>query len=163
MSEPFSNPDPASRVSCSRPDPSGPDASALARPDGSAPEVPQLEPTIAEDKGPSPAGGVGSPAAVPPAGDPPKTFGRYALLKELARGGMGIVYMARDTVLDRVGALKTVQAAAEGMTPELQERFYREARSVARLNHPHIVPINDIGRSAGGGRSRPRAARSWRR
>jgi hypothetical protein len=153
MSESFSNPDPASRVSFSRRGPSGSDASALAGPDGSAPEAPtqfpQLEPTIAEDKGPSPPGGVGSPAATPPAGDPPKTFGRYALLKELARGGMGIVYMARDTVLDRVVALKTVQAAVADLTPELQERFYREARAVARLSHPHIVPIYDIGRHDG--------------
>ncbi len=66
--------------------------------------------------------------------------GRYSLERELGRGGMGIVYLAYEVALDRPVALKLLPAryAAE---PTLRERFLREARTAARLSHPHIVPI----------------------
>ena len=67
----------------------------------------------------------------------------YVLGKELGRGGMGIVYEARDTRLERAVALKVLsQLAASG---EAVERLWREARILARLEHPGIVPIHDAG------------------
>ena len=66
--------------------------------------------------------------------------GRYSLERELGRGGMGIVYLARDVALDRLVALKLLppRLAAE---PALRDRFLREARTAAKLSHPNIVPI----------------------
>jgi serine/threonine-protein kinase len=69
--------------------------------------------------------------------------GRYSLTRELGRGGMGIVYLAQEVRLDRPVALKVLppdQAAVAG----LRERFLREARTAARLSHPHIVPIHAV-------------------
>jgi hypothetical protein len=66
--------------------------------------------------------------------------GRYSLERELGRGGMGIVYLARDVALDRLVAIKLLppaQAAQAG----LKERFLREARTAAKLSHPNIVQI----------------------
>lgn len=69
---------------------------------------------------------------------------RYQLDAEIGRGGMGVVYRARDPVLDRVVAVKMISARD---TDELEEeRFRREAQLVARLDHPGIVPIYDFGR-----------------
>lgn len=72
------------------------------------------------------------------------TFGPYAILHEIAHGGMGIVYRARHTVLERVVALKVIRSGL-GASPELCERFLREARLVAGLKHRHIVNILDFG------------------
>jgi eukaryotic-like serine/threonine-protein kinase len=70
--------------------------------------------------------------------------GRYQLLDVIARGGMGVVYRARDRVLDRVVAVKVLPAEfAED--PTLVERFTREARAAARLSHPNIVAVYDTG------------------
>jgi hypothetical protein len=69
--------------------------------------------------------------------------GRHTLLEPLGFGGMGVVYKAQDLALDRLVALKMVKSGATD-GPEVQ-RFYREARAVARLRHPHIVPIYAIG------------------
>jgi serine/threonine protein kinase len=68
---------------------------------------------------------------------------RYELRGELARGGMGVVYLARDRELDRDVALKVV--AAELTDPEAAARLRREARIIARLEHPGIVPVHDAG------------------
>jgi eukaryotic-like serine/threonine-protein kinase len=68
--------------------------------------------------------------------------GRYALERELGRGGMGIVYLARDLRLERVVAIKLLPPD-RGAAP-LRERFLREARTAARLSHPHIVPIHAV-------------------
>lgn len=66
--------------------------------------------------------------------------GRYVLERELGRGGMGMVFLAREIALERPVALKLLPPhLAEA--PELRERFLREARTAARLAHPHIVPI----------------------
>ena len=80
--------------------------------------------------------------------DPPPRFGRYTVLGELGRGAMGLVYRAVDPVLEREVALKTLLSnlSPEAMS-EVRERFLREARAAARLNHPNIVTIYDIGRS----------------
>jgi len=69
--------------------------------------------------------------------------GRYSLERELGRGGMGIVYLAREVRLDRPVALKLFPPALAAV-PSLRERFLREARTAARLSHPHIVPIYTV-------------------
>ncbi len=69
--------------------------------------------------------------------------GRYELLDVLGRGGMGVVWRARDRDLEREVALKLLDAPAAG--PELAERLLREARVLARLEHPGIVPVHDAG------------------
>src|ERR1017187_6348766 len=72
------------------------------------------------------------------------TIGRYEILDKLGTGSMGTVYRARDTVLDRPVALKIIRTGAD-VEPEIRERFYREARSCARLQHPSIVVVHDLG------------------
>ena len=66
--------------------------------------------------------------------------GRYSLLEELGRGGMGVVYLAREVRLDRLVAIKLLPPALAAV-PDLRERFLREARTAARLTHPHIIPV----------------------
>jgi predicted Ser/Thr protein kinase len=74
----------------------------------------------------------------------PEVFGRYRILRRLGRGGMGTVYLAQDTQLDRPVALKVPHfAATDG--PKVLERFYREARAAATLSHPNICPAYDVG------------------
>jgi len=70
--------------------------------------------------------------------------GRYAILKKLGEGGKGIVYKARDTVLNRVVAIKMLKSVVS--SEEAYSRFIREAQAVAKLNHPNIVSIYDIGK-----------------
>jgi len=70
--------------------------------------------------------------------------GRYAVLKKLGEGGKGVVYKARDTVLNRVVAVKMLKSTVS--SEEAYSRFLREAQVVAKLNHPNIVSIHDIGR-----------------
>ncbi|MEK7865730.1 MAG: serine/threonine-protein kinase, partial [Planctomycetota bacterium] len=73
-----------------------------------------------------------------------KPFGRYRLMLELGRGGMGVVWKAYDTQLKRVVALK--QILSEGEVDEEQvQRFMREARLAAKLRHPNIVGVYDVG------------------
>lgn len=69
--------------------------------------------------------------------------GRYSLERELGRGGMGIVYLARDVALDRPVAIKLFPPDLAAR-PALRERFLREARTAARLSHPNIVPIHTV-------------------
>ena len=73
--------------------------------------------------------------------------GRYALLKKLGEGGKGVVFKARDTVLNRVVAVKVLKSAVT--SEEAYSRFMTEARAVAKLNHPNIVTIHDIGKEDG--------------
>ena len=69
---------------------------------------------------------------------------RYRLLGEIAQGGMAVVWRAEDTLLDRLVAVKLLHAQFVG-DPEFLERFRREARAAARLSHPNIVPLYDVG------------------
>lgn len=73
---------------------------------------------------------------------------RYALEKELGRGGMGVVYLARDMTLDRPVALKFLGALVDGSN-EYKARFQREAKAAAKVTHPNIVSIYDIGTQEG--------------
>jgi len=68
--------------------------------------------------------------------------GRYAILKKLGEGGKGVVYKARDTVLNRVVAVKMLERVV--LSEELYSRFLREAQVVAKLNHPNIVSIYEV-------------------
>ena len=76
-----------------------------------------------------------------------KLANRYEILSELGRGGMGVVYRARDPVLNREVAVKLMSST--DLTSELEERFQREAQVVGQMDHPAIVPIHDLGRHEG--------------
>ena len=69
-------------------------------------------------------------------------FGRYRLIELLGRGGMGEVWRAFDTTIDRVVKVLPPPFADDQM---FQERFRRETRAAANLNEPHVVPIHDVG------------------
>jgi serine/threonine-protein kinase len=69
--------------------------------------------------------------------------GRYSLERELGRGGMGIVLLARDVALDRLVAIKLLPPELAPQS-ELRNQFLREARTAAGLSHPHIVPIHAV-------------------
>lgn len=71
-------------------------------------------------------------------------LGQYSLERELGRGGMGIVYLAREVQLDRLVAIKVLPPYL-AVRPELRDRFLREARTAAQLSHPNIVPIYRVG------------------
>jgi serine/threonine-protein kinase len=76
-------------------------------------------------------------------------LGRYEVLSELGKGAMGIVYLARDPVIGRMVAIKTIRASSMGdddsESREFRERFVREAQTAGILSHPNIVTIHDIG------------------
>lgn len=74
--------------------------------------------------------------------------GRYVIERELGRGGMGIVYLARDVALDRPVAIKLLPPNLAGL-PDVRQRFLREARAAARLSHPNIVPIHSVDEADG--------------
>lgn len=74
--------------------------------------------------------------------------GRYVLEKELGRGGMGVVYLAKDTQLDRPVALKFLGNLVDS-SEEFRQRFVREARTAAKISHPNIIAIYDISASVG--------------
>jgi hypothetical protein len=109
---------------------------------------------------PGSAGPAGPPApaaqaAAPPAGSAggaglavSSRFGRYQILKCLGRGGMGSVYLAEDTQLGRRVALKVPHFTAEH-GPRVLERFYREARAAATLEHANLCPVYDVGQVEG--------------
>jgi serine/threonine-protein kinase len=69
--------------------------------------------------------------------------GRYAVERELGRGGMGIVYLAQDLALERPVAIKLL-APALASDARSRDRFLREARAAARLSHPHIISIHAV-------------------
>lgn len=75
--------------------------------------------------------------------------GRYVVLSKIGAGGMGEVFMALDPELDRRVALKILRAGGTELIPEAQARLLREAQALARLNHPHVVAIHDVGEHQG--------------
>jgi serine/threonine-protein kinase len=79
---------------------------------------------------------------------PSSRLGPYEILSALGAGGMGEVYKARDTRLDRTVAIKVLPAAGAG-DPERRQRLEREARAIAALNHPHICGLYDVGHHEG--------------
>ena len=75
-------------------------------------------------------------------------LGRYEISGELGRGAMGVVYRARDPLIDRVVAIKTISVGLSRIEAEtFEKRFDHEAKSAGRLNHPNIVTIYDVGKS----------------
>jgi len=83
---------------------------------------------------------------------PGSRFSRYEVEKHLGRGGMGDVYLVRDTVINRKAALKTIRGDTE-LDPrqviEMRQRFYREAQTAGKLAHPNIVTVHDVGEDLG--------------
>src|SRR3979411_1780661 len=79
---------------------------------------------------------------------PGTRLGPYEILSAIGAGGMGEVYRARDTRLDRIVAIKVLPTHLADRS-ELRERFEREARTIASLNHPHICTLFDIGQQDG--------------
>jgi serine/threonine-protein kinase len=79
-------------------------------------------------------------------------FGRYAVERHLGRGGMGDVYLVRDTIINRRAALKTIRPDTNlgaNEIIEMRQRFYREAQTAGALTHPNIVTIYDVGEDLG--------------
>src|SRR5437868_11236377 len=74
-------------------------------------------------------------------------LGRYEIVRELGKGAMGVVYLAKDPLIGRLVALKTIRAVRgdDDETREFQQRFIREAQAAGILNHPAIVTVHDIG------------------
>src|SRR5262245_34873916 len=75
-------------------------------------------------------------------------LGPYEVLGPLGAGGMGEVYRAKDTRLDRTVAIKVLPEHLAGDT-DLRQRFEREAKAVSSLNHPHICVLHDVGHQDG--------------
>ena len=82
--------------------------------------------------------------------DLPQKIGKYTIIRMLGKGGMGTVYLGKDPMLDRLAAIKTLHTPPESMSIEnrkqLVQRFLREAKSLAKINHNNIIKIYAIGR-----------------
>ncbi|MBI4192318.1 MAG: CHASE2 domain-containing protein [Betaproteobacteria bacterium] len=90
----------------------------------------------------------GGTVIMPGGGVEKPMLGRYQVEKELGKGAMGVVYLGKDPKIGRVVAIKTMALSQEFEADELQDvkdRFFREAETAGRLNHPHIVTIFDAG------------------
>jgi serine/threonine protein kinase len=85
-------------------------------------------------------------SGVPSVADVERRIPGFEILSVVGHGGMGVVYKARQKALDRVVALKVLPPAAAA-SPGFTERFAREAKALARLQHPHIVAVHDFGQS----------------
>ncbi|MBI5366162.1 MAG: protein kinase, partial [Planctomycetes bacterium] len=136
-------------------DRNAPGVGSATEPDGALSRVSSstVTPVLVEDGAATAAGaGAGSGEPSIPSGHTPspllgKAFGRYVVLSELGRGGMGTVFKALQPDLDRIVALKILaegECDAEGV-----RRFFREAQAAARLTHPNIVAVYDVGEAEG--------------
>ncbi|MDY0165357.1 MAG: serine/threonine-protein kinase [Thermoguttaceae bacterium] len=129
-----------------------PDRGAVlgARPDlGSALDcLDALEGMAPDDEAPEPT--EDGATAVPPSGlgGLPAEFGQYELIEEIGRGGMGVVYKARQKGLDRLVAVKMI-LAGQLAAPEHVRRFHSEAKTAAQLQHAGIVHVHDVGQVHG--------------
>jgi len=134
---------------------------AAAAPDGTFPEamytsLPTRVAPAASPTRPVPPTIVGPPATMTPLPGGPvgpgSRFGRYQIERHLGRGGMGDVFLVRDTIINRQAALKTIRPDTD-LDPkqiiEMRQRFYREAQTAGKLNHPHIVTVYDVGEDLG--------------
>ncbi|MBI1851016.1 MAG: SUMF1/EgtB/PvdO family nonheme iron enzyme [Planctomycetes bacterium] len=92
---------------------------------------------------------AGPKHAPPTAPTLPAVIGRFVILAELGRGGMGIVYRGRDPLLKRDVALKILPSPLAS-SPQAIDRFKREAEALAHLHHPNIVPVFEVGEAEGG-------------
>src|SRR5262249_62394294 len=97
---------------------------------------------------PSAAAPPPCPRRARPAAAPPPATRAYDTLAERGRGGRGVVYRARHVRLDRPVALKMILAGSHA-GPRERDRFRQEAEAVARLDHPNVVRIHDIGEAGG--------------
>lgn len=79
---------------------------------------------------------------------PGTKLGPYEIVAPIGASGMGEVYRARDKRLDRTVAIKVLNSSVVA-SPELRQRFEREARTISRLNHPHICTLHDVGHHDG--------------
>jgi serine/threonine-protein kinase len=128
---------------------------AAAPPSAPAPAPVAPSRPVAFVSPPKGAGGAAGAAAVLQAtrgGEDTQRLGRYELEREIGRGAMGIVYLGRDTAINRQVAIKAIPLASEFSDAELIEarsRFFREAETAGRLNHPNIVTIYDVGEERG--------------
>src|SRR5262245_40624421 len=120
---------------------------ATARPTAEGPMSAQPDQAGGPTPGPGQTGGT-LPATAP-AVPPRVSFGRFESCAEIGRGGMGVVYRAFDPMLCRDVAVKAL-LAAPGERPDLEQRFLNEARVGARLQHPGLVPVYELGSCADG-------------
>ena len=122
---------------------------------------------VAENAGGGPAGTVAGATAVPRGMDPPKleeplavrglgelrpgesVLGRYTIEREIGRGGMGAVYLARDAQLGERVALKAISSLASEDPQSLAARFRREVAQARKITHPNVIRIHDIGEDNG--------------
>ncbi len=120
---------------------------------GTPAPVPAASPTASARAAAAPVAAA-KPGAAAAAGEGNDTqrLGRYQLEREIGRGAMGVVYLGRDTAINRLVAIKAIPLASEFSDSELAEartRFFREAETAGRLNHPNIVTIYDVGEERG--------------
>lgn len=127
-----------------------PKTPATAAPDMVA--MPAPRPAIAAAPSATVAASAAAAAAIAADTTDAPHLGRYRLEREIGRGAMGVVYLGRDTAINRLVAIKAIPLASEFSDSELAEarmRFFREAETAGRLNHPNIVTIYDVGEERG--------------
>jgi serine/threonine protein kinase len=111
------------------------------------PRSPSAQPSAPSDATPPASEAATQPTAPGLTDHIPRQFGRYRIIAEIGRGGMGAVFRAHDEQLDRVVALKVPFLGDD--EKDARQRFYREARSAATIHHPNICPVFDVGEFRG--------------
>jgi eukaryotic-like serine/threonine-protein kinase len=132
--------------------PAAPRQAAEAKAPTARPTAPPAAPSAPKNPGTAGTAGAAVTAAPSPETGEVQRLGRYQLEREIGRGAMGTVYLGRDTAINRLVAIKAIPLATEFSESELAEartRFFREAETAGRLNHPNIVTIYDVGEERG--------------